>query len=126
MKDANKALFEVITKVVGSAENTLFWSDNQYLLLNDQHKRLKMDFSYGSGKTVIFIEKTKQLAARGERVTFILAHDTSEPQDKQKAYEEGIYEYPRTVLDQEDHFLFQTMAREFSGLDNVQLEFMNV
>ena len=47
--EANGALFDVICNVSGSAENVLFWSNNQKLLLDRKFKRLKLSSKFGTG-----------------------------------------------------------------------------
>ena len=47
---ANKALFESIQKEAGSAENILFWSSNQHLLLKGDYMHVKFSSDYGTGQ----------------------------------------------------------------------------
>ena len=39
----------MIKNVAGSAENILFWSNNQSLLLEGENKRMKFNSNYGTG-----------------------------------------------------------------------------
>ena len=51
--DANLALFNTIQNVSGSAENVIFWSNNQKLLLDgEENKRIKFHSSYGTGMSL--------------------------------------------------------------------------
>ena len=49
LADQNSALFDMVTNSVGTAENVLFWSQNQNLLLKNDFRRLKLTSNYGTG-----------------------------------------------------------------------------
>ena len=49
VSDAHGALFRSIKEISGSAENCLFWSNNQYLMLEGENRRTKFDSGYGTG-----------------------------------------------------------------------------
>ena len=48
---ANEGLVRTIQEITGSAENVLFWSNNQKLLLDEEDsKLLQFSSEYGTGK----------------------------------------------------------------------------
>ena len=49
---ANRALFRSIQNAAGSAENILFWSSNQHLLLEGEYRHVKFSSDYGTGEHV--------------------------------------------------------------------------
>ena len=53
--DANGALYDLIRNISGSAENVLFWSNNQKLLLEGNFKRLKLSSTFGTGNCGTYI-----------------------------------------------------------------------
>lgn len=55
----NEALFKTIQKISGSAENVLFWSDNQHILLTGEYKRLKFTSDYGTGELSCVLGNSK-------------------------------------------------------------------
>ena len=51
----NEALFKTIQNISGSAENVLFWSNNQNILLEGEYKRLKFHSHYGTGELSLIL-----------------------------------------------------------------------
>ena len=49
VSDAHGELFHTIKNITGSAENVMFWSGNQKLMLEGEYKHIKFDSTYGTG-----------------------------------------------------------------------------
>ena len=56
--DRNAKLFDIIQNQIGSEKNTLFWSQNQNLLLNNDFKRLRLGSKFGTGKMKLLTSYT--------------------------------------------------------------------
>ena len=51
-RDTNEKLFNIIQNEIGAAENVLFWSNNQNLIMSNDFRRLQLSSKYGTGRSL--------------------------------------------------------------------------
>ena len=85
---------EETTLAIVTFENIIFWSNEQYSLMNDAQKtRVIFTSSFGTGKTTLIKAKAKELLKKNCKVTFVLFEeaDTSQETLLKKTYQ---FEFP--------------------------------